>query len=346
MPRKRRTIPWLEIRDKTYYVFWTDDATGKTKRISLRTADSLEAQHRYAAFLAKGHEIFNPAPNSITVSQALDQYKTEHVDRNAIAHTRAGTCLKHLKLFFKDTPLSEIDIPASRTYADARRLAGVVDATIRRELVVLVAASNHALKWRRITLDKMPSIELPHEAREETQWLAKNELELVLKNATVPLRHFILIAYYTAGRRRSIEQLRRDQIDLRQGRINLQASDATVLQRKSKKRRPIVPLFPEIRPAIEKLLIDSPNEYLFGGQVDFYEPFKELLESLGLGAKAFPHVLRHSRATHLLQDGVSIYDVARLLGDTIVTVDRTYGHHSPEHLAETLAAQQRASGLE
>ena len=71
MPRKRRTIPWLEIRDKTYYVFWTDDATGKTKRISLRTADSLEAQHRYAAFLAKGHEIFNPAPNSITVSQAL-----------------------------------------------------------------------------------------------------------------------------------------------------------------------------------------------------------------------------------------------------------------------------------
>ena len=217
MGRKRRTIPWLEVRDKTYYVFWTDEETAKTKRISLRTTDSLEAQHRYAAFLAKGHEIFNPAPNGITVSQALDQYKTEHADRNVISHARAGIAIAHLKAFFKDTPLSDIDIPASRTYADTRRAAGVVDSTIRRELVVLVAASNHALKWRRITLDKMPSVELPHEARSETPWLTQDELRRVIETAAPPLQAFIKIAYYTAGRRRSVERLRRDQIDLKQG---------------------------------------------------------------------------------------------------------------------------------
>ena len=58
MPRERRTIPWVGKRDEAYYVFWHDDASGNTRRISLRTRDSVEAQQRYAAFLAKGHEIF------------------------------------------------------------------------------------------------------------------------------------------------------------------------------------------------------------------------------------------------------------------------------------------------
>jgi integrase len=39
-----------------------------------------------------------------------------------------------------------------------------------------------------------------------------------------------------------------------------------------------------------------------------------------------PHVIRHTRATHMLQDGVDIYAVAKLLGDTIRTVETIYGH--------------------
>jgi integrase len=44
-----------------------------------------------------------------------------------------------------------------------------------------------------------------------------------------------------------------------------------------------------------------------------------------------PHTLRHSRATHLLQAGVPTWDVAGLLGDTVATVERVYGHHSPDY---------------
>jgi integrase len=43
-----------------------------------------------------------------------------------------------------------------------------------------------------------------------------------------------------------------------------------------------------------------------------------------------------SRATHLLQAGASIYDVAKLLGDTTATVERVYGHHSCESLGKNL----------
>ena len=47
-----------------------------------------------------------------------------------------------------------------------------------------------------------------------------------------------------------------------------------------------------------------------------------------------PHVLRHPRATHMLMDGESIYKVARLLGGTVATLERVYGHHRVEFLAE------------
>ena len=75
MGRKRRTIPWIGVRDKIYYVHWFDEQAGRTKRLSLGTTDTLEAQNRYAAFLAEGHKIFNPSGSAagLTVRQALNQ---------------------------------------------------------------------------------------------------------------------------------------------------------------------------------------------------------------------------------------------------------------------------------
>lgn len=49
-----------------------------------------------------------------------------------------------------------------------------------------------------------------------------------------------------------------------------------------------------------------------------------------------PHVLRHSRATHLLQDGKNPWAVAQLLGDTLPTLLRVYGHACSNYLAETI----------
>jgi hypothetical protein len=48
-----------------------------------------------------------------------------------------------------------------------------------------------------------------------------------------------------------------------------------------------------------------------------------------------PHPATHAGHS-LLQAGVSIYDVAKLLGDTTATVERVYGHHSCESLGKKL----------
>ncbi len=99
----------------------------------------------------------------------------------------------------------------------------------------------------------------------------------------------------------------------------------------------MVPIDPALRPTIERLLeVNKDSALLFGCYRDMYAAFRNHMTALGLPDKAHPHVLRHSRATHLLQAGVSIYDVARLLGDTIATVERVYGHHSADYLAAAI----------
>jgi integrase len=48
-----------------------------------------------------------------------------------------------------------------------------------------------------------------------------------------------------------------------------------------------------------------------------------------LPAYVVPHILRHSRATHMLQQGISLWDAANYLGMSVEVLAKHYGHHQP-----------------
>jgi integrase len=353
LPRVARELPWTEIRSGVFYVCWyrppaDPKAKGRTERLSLRTRDAAEAQTRFSAFLAQGEGIFAPkiVHNEIDVALALQQYFTEHVRPNVVDAVRQENAIRHLKVFFEGSPLSSIDIPTCRGYAEARRSGAIgggarrkgdrakgSNSTIRRELNVLQAAARHALRWKRITADRMPTFELPAEDEvvEEVMWLTKAEVRKLIAKAEGDLRLFILLAYWTGSRRAAIETLRLDQINLELNRINL----AKPGERKTKKRRPMVPLFWRLRPFVRAAVAAAKAEgrqTIFRANIDFHKRFATLCKALGYGERSFPHILRHSRATHMLMAGESIYKVARLLGDTVKTIENRYGHASVEFL--------------
>lgn len=355
MPRPLRTIPWTEIRNGQYYVSWyrppaDPKAKGRTERLSLRTRDPSEAQARYAAFLAEGDGIFAPEKlnNVLSVEAGLDQYFSEHVAVKVVSRGRQEAAIRHLKAYFKGTPLSGVDVPACRGYAAARRAGAIggarkngktavgCDSTIRRELGVLKAAAYHAVLWKRLTTDKMPTFELPAETEQddEAMFLTKAEFLLALRKAEGTLKTFIAIAYFTGSRRAAIETLTLAQIDMDRNRVNLSKPGEV----KTKKRRPVVPIYPRAKPYFARQIAEAKaagRDTLYSGGIDFYAPFKGLCARLGFPGKGFPHILRHSRATHMLMEGESIYKVAKLLGDTMVTAEKKYGHASVEFLAET-----------
>jgi integrase len=61
--------------------------------------------------------------------------------------------------------------------------------------------------------------------------------------------------------------------------------------------------------------------------------WRPLLAAAGVGYKKF-HAVRHTHASRLLMDGVSVPEVARPLGDAQETVIRTYSHYLPSAAAE------------
>lgn len=338
MPRQCREIPWLDTREGVYYVFWYNKETRRTDRFSLRTSSSEEAQAAYAAFLTKGRGLYEPAGDDLSVTAAVDQYLREH---KAADQRRQEGIGEHLRRHFGATAMRLVDIAACRRYADARRAEGVQrygktirpavsDPTIRRELVMLRAAAHHAIKWRRLAAAHAPQIDLPADSDARIEFYSREELARVLDCPDEHLRRFLRVLYYTGSRRKAVERLEIDQIDFSAGTIAL----AKPGERKTKKRRPTVPIFGEIKDDLVALVAEarSAGRTRLFTRHDYYRPYYAHCDALGLGHKGNPHVMRHTRATLALMNDEPIHKVAKLLGDTVATIEKTYMHLLPNYI--------------
>lgn len=359
MPKPVREVPWLDTRNGVYNIFWYEPPApgqekGRTKRLGLRTRDAATAAARLAAFITTGYAKAASA-EGLTVSDALARYWKDHVEENVRAKARAEFARKHLEEFFGDTPLATIDKSSCRAFVEARRKGAVNGtkvgfATARRELIVLRAAANHAHGEKLIAA--VPPFEIPAEVRSNrlAPWFTKDELARMFAKARSDvdvaamlgrpertrqaqrLLDFMTLAYWWGARKASVTELETSQVHFSEGLVNLHKDGDPI----TVKRRGVVPIFPEQRETLERLVQNAAGGQLFernaaGQPYDPRHTFDSLCRACGVHEdKIKPHSLRHSRATHMLMDGEDIYKVAKLLHDTTATVERVYGHYSAD----------------
>jgi len=66
--------------------------------------------------------------------------------------------------------------------------------------------------------------------------------------------------------------------------------------------------------------------------------FEAAVRAAGLGADVTPHILRHTCATWLMQNGANLWDAAGFLGMTVQQLEEGYGHHHPDYQEDAVVA--------
>lgn len=54
-----------------------------------------------------------------------------------------------------------------------------------------------------------------------------------------------------------------------------------------------------------------------------------------------PHTLKHTAVTWAMQRGADLWDAASFFGTSAQTIEKTYGHHHPDHQGTAVRAMER-----
>ena len=141
----------------------------------------------------------------------------------------------------------------------------------------------------------------------------------------------ILELFYFTGIRLS------ELINLKNKDINY--SDSTILVLGKRKKERLIPLTSDILSKIKKLNASNKSKYLFttdkGKQISTKQVYRLVNKYLSMVTtldKKSPHILRHTFATHLLNNGADINAIKELLGHANLSATQIYTHNTIEKL--------------
>lgn len=260
-------------------------------------------------------------------------YEAYRQDRQAdgkVAVPRILDAWKRLKPTFESLTADQITRDLCRSYTKSRRATGAGDGTIHLELGYLRAAMRFGRREGWLTVE--PYIPLPKKPSPKLHHLTRREARTLIAKATLPhIRLFIVLALTTAGRASAILDLTWDRVDLIKRKIFL-ANPARYRTAKGRATVPINDLaFEALTDAMGGALTDHVIEW--GGRSVASVKKGIAATAKTAGVKCTPHVLRHTAAVHLAENGHSMDEIAQYLGhNSPVTTYRVYARYSPDHL--------------
>jgi len=328
----KRWIPNKKGKTAYWYIRYTVnkkpkwESIGKVGEVTKTVAEAVLAEKKKQIKLGLYDMLSADIP---TFSEYKDEYHYYIKDIKQIrSHIRTKQVLDRFQSNYGSYRLNEISSEVIDNYKTQRQNDGIKNSTINRELTIISGFFSYAYKNKKF-FGRNPVSEagrLEYNSVIERILRPEEEIKL-LECCDKYLKDIVQIALNTGMRQGEIFKLRWDWIDFENNFIALPQTHT-----KSKRERKI-PLNQTVRKILmTRKLSSGGTDYVFMSPTGINKyinnvtrSFKTACKRAGIDYLRF-HDLRHTAATRLVESGIPLHTVSKLLGHTSVTTTERYSH--------------------
>jgi integrase/recombinase XerC len=245
---------------------------------------------------------------------------------------------------YGETPLDQLSHIYIRTWLAALKDEKMTSRTVNRKISTLKSFFKYQVKIGALRQSPMIKIVAPKNEKRLPNFVADKDMKVLFTHVEFPdnwngkTSRLLMNFFYHTGMRLS------EVIQLKKNQIGFSAQNIKVLGKGNKER--VIPVSSELMTAIkdyiterqaefpdcdhDTLLVNEKGKPL--GPRKVYSLVKSYLSLVTTIEKRSPHVLRHTFATHLMNNGADLNAVKELLGHSSLAATQVYTHNSIEKL--------------
>jgi len=247
---------------------------------------------------------------------------------------------------FKSSNIKNVDYKLIRSWIVSLVNNNISNRSINRKISSLKSFYKFLVKTQTIKVSPLISHSPLKQSKKIQVPFSKEEIEELLDGDLFNndyrgiLQKTIIQFFYFTGVRRF------ELISIKNSNIDFDSSSLKIMGKRNKER--IIPMLPSLIEVTREYMnskiknsIKSNNDFLFqnskGNQLSekfVYRTVNQYFKLVSPKVKKAPHVLRHSFATHLINEGADINSVKELLGHSSLSATQVYSHTSMERIKE------------